>query len=301
MITNLPDSALQALALQMWTTITSFLFIFSALSIIFFDLSSDLNLIFLLTKPVWQRLLQLPHVLKYVVSSVVCSLPVLVCCVFPDLQSATQIDKNSLLDMKWSICIASLFPNSAFLPINTCQQVSEVGSVFWTTLHHCGFMFLVRHNLCFGCTVENNVERNNRRIFRARISCLKWQEERGLQKAFLEAWIIFHFQKRGVLSQSAKCQPTCLRERQGFCKNIMLSMHPSPVSTIHMTTGNSWAKSKWFDFHWRKSHMDAFSSSLSFSLNHTVPTSLRLKATVWLTAPSSNVPLALPEQKRLQV
>lgn len=94
-------------------------------------------------------------------------------------------------------------------------------------------------------------------------------------------------------------QPTCWRKRQGFGKNIMISIHPSPMSTPQMTPGNSWAKSKFMDSHCRKSHVVAFSSSLSFSLNHTVPTFLQLKAALWITAPFSNVPLVFPEQKRL--
>lgn len=145
--------------------------------------------------------------------------------------------------------------------------------MLWTAAHHSDFMFPIGHNLCFEWAMENNVEKNDI-IFRAGISCLKWQEGRRLQKAFLEAWIIFYFQNTDVLGLSAKCQPTCWRERQGFGMNIMISMHPSPASTPQMTTGNSWAKSKRFDSHWRKSHVVAFSSSLSFSLNHMVSTFL---------------------------
>lgn len=177
-----------------------------------------------------------------------------------------------------------------------CQEVNQVkcSELLYITL----VMFLVGHELCFGWAIENTVEKNDLRIFRVGIS-LKWQEGRGLQRAFLEAWIIFYFQNRDSLSLSAKCQPTCWRKRQGFGKNIMIYIHPSPVSTPQMTPGNSWAKSKCVDSHCRKSHVVAFSSSLSFSLNHKVPTFLQLKAALWITAPFSSVPLVFPEQKML--
>lgn len=241
---------------------------------------------------VWQRL---PHALKHTDSSVACFWRVFICCVSSDLQSATQIDSNSELHLESSTCIVSLFPHPAF-SLNVRRWVNQVkgSELLYITL----VMFLVGRELCFGWAIENTVEKNDLRIFRVGIS-LKWQEGRGLQRAFLEAWIIFYFQNRDALSLSAKCQPTCWRKRQGFGKNIMIYIHPSPVSTPQMTPGNSWAKSKCVDSHCRKSHVVAFSSSLSFSLNHTVPTFLQLKAALWITAPFSNVPLVFPEQKRL--
>lgn len=153
-------------------------------------------------------------------------------------------------------------------------------------------MFPVGHNLCFEWAMENNVEKNDI-IFRAGISCLKWQEGRGLQKAFLEAWIIFYFQNTDVLGLSAKCQPTCWRERQEFGTNIMISMHPSPASTPQMTTGNSWAKvSALIPTEGRVTWL------LSVPAFHFLWTT-RCPPFYWLAAPSSNAPLALPEHKTL--
>lgn len=60
---------------------------------------------------VWQRL---SHALKYADSFVACSWRVFFCCVFSDLQSPTEIDRNSGLCPESSPCMASLFPHPAF-------------------------------------------------------------------------------------------------------------------------------------------------------------------------------------------